>query len=131
MDGTCDCTDLCTFCRSNHTINHECSTEEKFTKEEHKKGAGCLFSATGTTKEAAKKVKKQLVEGLEIKVQPKHRYAAVHVENPFGNPFVTIPSAYQTLDSFMRVNGLVHTESGVIPCYETNGESMDIYIACG
>ncbi len=46
----------------------------------------------------------------------------------FENPFVTIPSAYQTLDSFMRVNGLVHTESGVIPCYETNGESMDIYI---
>ncbi len=69
-------------------------------------------------------------EGLEIKVQPKHRYAAVHVETPFENPFVTIPSAYQTLDSFMRVNGLVHTESGVIPCYETNGESMDIYIAC-
>ena len=69
-------------------------------------------------------------EGLEIKVQPKHRYAAVHVENPFENPFVTIPSAYQTLDSFMRVNGLVHTESGVIPCYETNGESMDTYIAC-
>lgn len=69
-------------------------------------------------------------EGLEIKVQPKHRYAAVHVEKPFENPFVTIPSAYQTLDSFMRVNGLVHTESGVIPCYETNGESMDIYIAC-
>ncbi len=30
----------------------------------------------------------------------------------------------------MRVNGLVHTESGVIPCYEMNGESMDIYIAC-
>ena len=69
-------------------------------------------------------------EGLEIKVQPKHRYAAAHVETPFENPFVTIPSAYQTLDSFMRVNGLVHTESGVIPCYETNGESMDIYIAC-
>ena len=69
-------------------------------------------------------------EGLEIKVQPKHRYAAVHVEKPFENPFVTIPSAYQALDSFMRVNGLVHTESGVIPCYETNGESMDIYIAC-
>lgn len=62
-------------------------------------------------------------EGLEIKVQPKHRYAAVHVEKPFENPFVTIPSAYQALDSFMRVNGLVHTESGVIPCYETNGEA--------
>lgn len=70
------------------------------------------------------------LEGFEIKVQPKHRYAAIHVERPFENPFVTIPSAYQTLDSFMRVNGLVHTESGVIPCYETNGESMDIYIAC-
>ena len=69
-------------------------------------------------------------EGLEIKEQPKHRYAAIHIERPFDNPFVTIPGAYQTLDYYMRVNGLVHNDEGVIPCFETDGESMDIYIAC-
>lgn len=100
-------------------------------KKNTKKVLVVYFPQREQQKKQQKKVKKQPVEGLEIKVQPKHRYAAVHVETPFGNPFVTIPSAYQTLDSFMRVNGLVHTESGVIPCYETNGESMDIYIACG
>lgn len=69
-------------------------------------------------------------EGLEIKEQPKHRYAAIHIERPFDNPFVTIPGAYQTLDYYMRINGLVHNDEGVIPCFETDGESMDIYIAC-
>lgn len=69
-------------------------------------------------------------EGLEIKEQPKHRYAAIHIERPFDNPFVTIPGAYQTLDYYMRINGLVHDDEGVIPCFETDGESMDIYIAC-
>ncbi len=69
-------------------------------------------------------------EGLEIKEQPKHRYAAIHIERPFDNPFVTIPGAYQTLDYYMRVNGLVNNDEGVIPCFETDGESMDIYIAC-
>lgn len=70
------------------------------------------------------------IEGMEIKEQPKHRYAAIHIDRPFDNPFVLIPAAYQTLDYYMRVNGLIHTESGIIPCYETDGESMDIYIAC-
>ena len=41
----------------------------------------------------------------------------------FENPFVTIPSAYQTLDSFMRVNGLVHTESGVIHAMRRMGKA--------
>lgn len=58
MDGTCDCTDLCTCCRSNHTINHECSTEEKYTKEKHKKGAGCLFFRNGNNKRSSKKSEK-------------------------------------------------------------------------
>lgn len=31
---------------------------------------------------------------------------------------------------YMRVNGLEHTEKNVIPCFETDGESMDIHIAC-
>ena len=69
-------------------------------------------------------------EGLTVKEQPKHRYAAIHIEQPFDNPFATIPGAYRTLDSYMRVNGLSRIENGVIPCFETDGESMDIYIAC-
>lgn len=69
-------------------------------------------------------------EGIEIKEQSKHKYAAIHIEKPFENPFVIIPGGYQTLDAYMRVNGLVHDYEGVIPCFETDGESMDIYIAC-
>ncbi|MBQ6255615.1 MAG: helix-turn-helix domain-containing protein [Clostridia bacterium] len=69
-------------------------------------------------------------EGLQIKEQPKHRYAAVHIDRPFDQPFATIPGAYRTLDHFMRVNGLAQIRTGVIPCFETDGESMDIYIAC-
>lgn len=66
----------------------------------------------------------------EIHEQADHKYAAIHIEEPFRNPFVTIPNAYKTLMEYMRVNGLEHTEKDVIPCFETNGDSMDIYIAC-
>jgi len=69
-------------------------------------------------------------EGYEIKEQPKHRYAAIHIDRPFDNPFVIIPGAYQTLNDYMKVNGLTHNYEGVIPCFETDGDSMDIYIAC-
>ncbi|MBR3503040.1 MAG: helix-turn-helix domain-containing protein [Clostridia bacterium] len=69
-------------------------------------------------------------EGLEIKEQPRHKYAAIHIDRPFDNPFVTIPGAYQTLGDYMRTNGLKHVETGVIPCFETAGDSMDIYLAC-
>ena len=69
-------------------------------------------------------------EGLEVKEQPAHRYAAIHIEHPFDNPFVTIPGAYHTLGDYMRTNGLVHVENEVIPCFETDGESMDVYLAC-
>ena len=69
-------------------------------------------------------------EGSEVKEQPAHRYAAIHIEHPFGNPFVTIPGAYHTLGDYMRTNGLVPAEDGVIPCFETDGESMDVYMAC-
>lgn len=70
------------------------------------------------------------VDGYPIREQPRHKYAAIHIDKPFDNPFVTIPGAYRTLDNFMRVNGLSRTDHGVIPCYETAGDSMDIYIAC-
>ena len=69
-------------------------------------------------------------EGLEIKEQPGHQYAAIHIETPFDNPFVTIPGAYQTLGDYMRTNGLKRVEKGVIPCFETAGDSMDVYMAC-
>lgn len=69
-------------------------------------------------------------EGYQLKNQAAHKYAAIHIERPYDNPFVTIPGAYHTLFDFMRTNGLERVESGVIPCYETEGESMDVYIAC-
>ena len=69
-------------------------------------------------------------DGLEIREQAKHRYAAIHIERPFVNPFYTIPGAYHTLGDYMRTNGLVHVENEVIPCFETDGESMDVYMAC-
>ena len=71
-----------------------------------------------------------LPAGLEVKEQPGHRYAAIHIDRPFDNPFVTIPGAYRILGDYMRTNGLKHVENGVIPCFETAGESMDVYLAC-
>ncbi len=69
-------------------------------------------------------------DGLEIREQAGHRYAAIHIERPFDNPFSTIPGAYHTLGDYMRTNGLVYVENEVIPCFETGGEGMDIYMAC-
>ncbi len=67
---------------------------------------------------------------MEIYEQEDHRYAAVHIGPSSGNPFVVIPNAYKTLMEYMRVNALEHAEKDVIPCFETAGDSMDIYIAC-
>ena len=69
-------------------------------------------------------------EGLEVKEQPAHKYAAIHIERPFDHPFSTIPGAYHTLGDYMRTNGLALVESGVISCFETAGETMDVYMAC-
>ena len=69
-------------------------------------------------------------DGLEIREQASHRYAAIHIERPFDNPFCTIPGAYHTLGDYMRTNGLAFVENEVIPCFETAGESMDVYMAC-
>ena len=68
--------------------------------------------------------------GLEVKEQKTQKYAAVHIESPFENPFVIIPNGYKTIDEYMKINGLKHVWEGIIPCFETDGESMDIYIAC-
>ena len=69
-------------------------------------------------------------EGYEIKEQPAHQYAAIHIDRPFDNPFSTIPGAYRTLGDYMRTNGLVYVENEVIPCFETDGDGMDVYMAC-
>ena len=69
-------------------------------------------------------------EGLEVKEQAAHRYAAIHIEQPFHEPFSTIPGAYHTLGDYMRTNGLAHVKDEVIPCFETDGEDMDVYMAC-
>ena len=78
-----------------------------------------------------------LPEGFEIKnsnlkvhQQEEHNYAAIHIERPFDDPFSTIPGAYRTLDDFMKVNGREHEDKNIIPCFETAGKTMDIYIAC-
>ncbi len=71
--------------------------------------------------------------GLEIHEQKSHKYAAITIEFDkckSADPFVTIPGAYKTLMEYMRLNGLEHTEKDVIPCFETDGGNMNIYIAC-
>lgn len=69
-------------------------------------------------------------EGVVVKEQKAHKYVAIHIDRPFDDPFITIPGAYKTLEDYMRTNGLVYDDEGVIPCFETDGESMDVYIAC-
>lgn len=69
-------------------------------------------------------------KGMEILEQPAQRYAAIHIERPFDNPFVTIPNSYRTLVDYMRLNGLTPPEQDVISCFETAGKTMDVYIAC-
>ncbi|MGM9548831.1 MAG: hypothetical protein ACI3V5_03200 [Faecousia sp.] len=68
--------------------------------------------------------------GLEVHEQKAHKFAAITIRSPLDNPFVTIPNAYRTLMEYMRLNRLGHNEKDVIPCFETNAERMDVYIAC-
>jgi DNA-binding XRE family transcriptional regulator len=70
------------------------------------------------------------IDGVDIKEQPAHKYVAIHIDRPFDNPFVTIPGAYHTLNDFMRTNGFEQVNDEVIPCFETDGEGMDVYLAC-
>lgn len=70
---------------------------------------------------------------LEIHEQKAHKYAAVTIEFDkckSDDPFVTIPNAYKTLMEYMRLNSLEQTYKDVIPCFETDGGNMGIYIAC-
>ncbi len=68
---------------------------------------------------------------MEIFTQKPHKYAAITLGDPFTDPFVTIPNGYKALMEYMQVNGLKHCEEdGVLPCFETDGDIMHIYIAC-
>ena len=69
-------------------------------------------------------------ENEQVFSQPEQRYASIHIKDPFQDPFVLIPGAYRTLMDYMRLNGLEHTEKNCIPCFETDGADMDVYIAC-
>ena len=69
-------------------------------------------------------------ENEQVISQKEQRYAVIHIHDPFSDPFVIIPGAYRTLMDYMRLNGLEHTEKDCIPCFETDGENMDVYIAC-
>mgnify|MGYP000408667355 CR=1 FL=1 len=62
----------------------------------------------------------------EANEQKEHRYAVIHIEKPFA----VIPNGYKTLMEYMKINGLKQVYNDIIPCFETDGESMDIYIAC-
>ena len=68
--------------------------------------------------------------GAKVLTQPAHRYAALTIAEPFSDPFVIIPGGYRALNDYMRVNGLTHSAGDAIHCFETDGSSMDIYIAC-
>ena len=39
---------------------------------------------------------------IDIFEQKQHKYAAIHIENPFENPFVIIPGAYKTLMDYIN-----------------------------
>lgn len=67
---------------------------------------------------------------VEIHRQEDHKYAAITILSPFDDPFVTIPNAYKTLLEYMRLNRLEHGGKDVIPCFETDGKEMNVYIAC-
>lgn len=68
-------------------------------------------------------------DDMQICEQKAHRYAAIHIEKPFENPFVIIPNAYRTLSEYIRLNGFEYECCDVLPCFETDGDSMDVYIA--
>ncbi len=75
------------------------------------------------------------VENTEVVEQPRAKYAAITIENPFNNPFSTIPNAYKTLYRYIEVNGLKkeHAEN-ILECFEKEYvkdeiQYMDVYIA--
>ena len=70
--------------------------------------------------------------GVEPLCQPRQRYLAITIREPFTAPFRLIPNAYRVIDTYMRTNGLKHAENIAIPCFERsydNGTRMDVYIA--
>ena len=76
-----------------------------------------------------------LLDNMEVLKQPKQKYAAITIRNPFSAPFHLIPNAYKTLMYHIKINQLSKKEpENVISCfekvYERDGITyMDVYIA--
>lgn len=74
-------------------------------------------------------------EKAEIILQPRQKYAAITIKEPFLNPFQLIPNAYLTLGEYLKLNGIEQkNESNIISCYEKQyqidgTDYMDIYLA--
>ena len=73
-------------------------------------------------------------ENVSVDCQKEHRYVKITIEDPFTNPFVLIPNAYQTLMRYIEVNQLGGRDvKEVLSCFEKeyrhNGtDYMDIYL---
>ncbi len=63
---------------------------------------------------------------------PKVSQEQINVFNMHGYEAAWIlPDGVEPPDiQIRRVNGLEHEEKDVIPCFETDGDTMDVYIAC-
>lgn len=48
----------------------------------------------------------------------------------FGKNLQYLRRLYRNLTQEGKVNGWEHEEKDVIPCFETYGDTMDVYIAC-
>ena len=55
----------------------------------------------------------------EVCTNPKHKYLAITIRNPFVAPFRLIPNAYQAVMTYMQTNGIHGAYGkGLIDCFE-------------
>ena len=71
----------------------------------------------------------------EVCTNPKHKYLAITIRNPFVAPFRLIPNAYKTIMTYMQTNRIPGAYGkGLIDCFEREYTIdgipyMDVYIA--
>lgn len=71
----------------------------------------------------------------EVCTNPKQKYLAITIRNPFEAPFRLIPNAYKTILTYMQTNGISGAYGkGLIDCFEKEYSMdgvpyMDVYIA--
>lgn len=72
--------------------------------------------------------------GAEIIKQPKQRYVAITIKEPFKKPFYIIANACKTLLAYINVNGIEENkEENLLQCFEKEYvedgvDYMDVYI---